>query len=66
MAVFENDDLLDDRSFTPESVADLNQPDYLDHSRLADQVAELARQSPGKVNIAIFGPWGAGKSTWLR
>lgn len=63
MAVFENDDLLDDRSFTPESVADLNQPDYLDHSRLADQVAELARQSPGKVNIAIFGPWGAGKSS---
>lgn len=63
MPVFRKDDLLDDRSFTLDSIESLAHLDDLDHGNLAEQVGELARVSPGKVNIAIFGPWGAGKSS---
>nr|WP_281349575.1 P-loop NTPase fold protein [Microbacterium rhizomatis] len=31
---------------------------------MARKVAELAKSANGKVNIALFGPWGAGKSSF--
>lgn len=38
--------------------------DLLHHRVIATKVAELATSANGKVNIALFGPWGAGKSSF--
>lgn len=38
--------------------------DLLQHRVIARKVAELATSANGKVNIALFGPWGAGKSSF--
>jgi hypothetical protein len=38
--------------------------DLLHHRVIARKVAELATSSKGKVNIALFGPWGSGKSSF--
>ena len=38
--------------------------DLLRHRVIARKVAELATSSNGKVNIALFGPWGSGKSSF--
>lgn len=38
--------------------------DLLHHRVIARKVAELATSANGKVNIALFGPWGAGKSSF--
>ncbi|WP_350351726.1 P-loop NTPase fold protein [Microbacterium sp. A8/3-1] len=38
--------------------------DLLHHRVLAKRVAELAVSSVGNVNIALFGPWGSGKSSF--
>jgi len=38
--------------------------DLLHHRVIATKVAELATSASGKVNIALFGPWGAGKSSF--
>lgn len=38
--------------------------DLLRHRVIARKVAELATSANGKVNIALFGPWGSGKSSF--
>jgi hypothetical protein len=38
--------------------------DLLHHRVIAKKVAELATSANGRVNIALFGPWGAGKSSF--
>lgn len=38
--------------------------DLLHHRVIARRVAELASEARGKVNIALFAPWGAGKSSF--
>jgi len=38
--------------------------DLLHHRVLARRTAELAISSPGNANIALFGPWGSGKSSF--
>ncbi|ROS56566.1 P-loop NTPase fold protein [Frigoribacterium sp. PhB118] len=38
--------------------------DLLHHRVIARKVAELATSANGKANIALFGPWGAGKSSF--
>ena len=37
--------------------------DSLEYSRFVDQLASLATEVPAPVNIALFGPWGSGKSS---
>lgn len=56
-------DLIDDRSFYLAALEGRESSDTLGHSMIARQVAELATTSTGYVNIAVFGPWGAGKSS---
>jgi hypothetical protein len=36
--------------------------DRLSHSRIADQLAELVETVPARSNVALYGPWGSGKS----
>lgn len=50
------DDLLDDRELA--AVED----DRLAHEGIVDQLAALARTVPTPSNIALYGPWGSGKS----
>lgn len=38
--------------------------DLLHHRVIARRVAELAVSASGKVNVALFGPWGSGKSSF--
>jgi hypothetical protein len=38
--------------------------DLLHHRIIARKVAELATSANGKANIALFGPWGSGKSSF--
>lgn len=38
--------------------------DLLHHRVLAQRTAELAMSSSGNVNVALFGPWGSGKSSF--
>jgi hypothetical protein len=38
--------------------------DLLNHRVVASRVAELAATQPGRLNIALFGPWGSGKSSF--
>lgn len=45
-----------------ESISD--DADLLHHRVIARKVAELATSSNGMVNIALFGPWGSGKSSF--
>jgi hypothetical protein len=37
--------------------------DLLDHEAIAKAVAEIALKAEAPVNIALFGPWGSGKSS---
>ncbi|PPF14310.1 MULTISPECIES: P-loop NTPase fold protein [unclassified Rathayibacter] len=38
--------------------------DLLHHRVIARRIAELAVSASGKVNVALFGPWGSGKSSF--
>ncbi len=49
-------DLVEDRE-----VADAD-GDQLSHAQIATQLAELVRTVPAPSNIALYGPWGSGKS----
>src|SRR5687768_6101507 len=40
--------------------------DAFRHSAIAAQVAELAACADTPVNIALFGPWGSGKSSFYE
>jgi hypothetical protein len=49
-------DLVDDRE-----VADVS-GDQLSHAQIANQLGELVRTVPAPSNVALYGPWGSGKS----
>ncbi|WP_436535948.1 KAP family P-loop NTPase fold protein [Actinoplanes sp. HUAS TT8] len=49
-------DLVEDRE-----VADVGS-DQLSHAQIADQLGELVRMVPAPSNVALYGPWGSGKS----
>ena len=51
-----HDDLIEDRELT-----DANE-DRFEHQRIADQLVELATRVEAPTNIALYGPWGSGKS----
>jgi ABC-type transport system involved in cytochrome bd biosynthesis fused ATPase/permease subunit len=41
-------------------------PDTLDHQPIADRVAELVATPETPLNVALFGAWGSGKSSFAR
>lgn len=49
-------DLIDDRELQ------IGETDRLDHQQFADQLAEIALSVQPPSNIALYGPWGSGKS----
>ncbi|MFE1802391.1 P-loop NTPase fold protein [Streptomyces sp. NPDC059517] len=52
----EQDDLIQDRE------VDNAQDDRLAHSHIADQLHDVVLSVPTPTNIAVWGPWGSGKS----
>ncbi|MGW2046302.1 KAP family P-loop NTPase fold protein [Streptomyces sp. NPDC001858] len=52
----ESDDLIQDRE------VDNAQGDRLAHSHIADQLHDVVLSVPTPTNIAVWGPWGSGKS----
>ncbi|GAA1027830.1 MULTISPECIES: P-loop NTPase fold protein [Amycolatopsis] len=50
------EDLIEDRELTDV------QEDRFEHQRIADQLVELATRVDTPTNIALYGPWGSGKS----
>lgn len=59
-----NPSLLQPEDVLPDSALQLNSVDQLDHSVVADRVAELCLYGSTPLNIALFGPWGSGKSSF--
>ena len=55
-----SDDLIVDRALEGED------PDALDHLPMAERVAELVATSATPLNIALFGAWGSGKSSFAQ
>lgn len=49
-------DLIEDREVTTED------RDQLAHAQIAEQLAELVMTVPTPSNVALYGPWGSGKS----
>lgn len=65
MRVLSADDLVPDEPLGSVGSGRIGEgEDLLHHRVLARRVAELAVSSEGKVNIALFGPWGSGKSSF--
>ena len=54
------DDLVIDRAL------EAKDSDTLDHQPIADRVAELVAASETPLNVALFGAWGSGKSSFAR
>lgn len=54
------DDLVTDQALTDAG------GDQFHHAAIAKAVADLALSSAAPVNIALFGPWGSGKSTFYN
>jgi hypothetical protein len=52
------DDLVTDRALTAED------PDRLNHEPIAERVLDLVTVSDPPVNVALFGAWGSGKSSF--
>jgi hypothetical protein len=59
-ALLQEDDLVPDTALSDDDV------DRFDHEAIAQRVAELACAARPPVNIALFGPWGSGKSSVYR
>lgn len=55
-----SDDLILDRALEAED------PDALDHLPVAERVAELVATSATPMNVALFGAWGSGKSSFAQ
>lgn len=55
--ILRDGDLIPDNRLRPEAV------DLLEHEAIAKSVAEIAISAETPVNIALFGAWGAGKSS---
>lgn len=60
VAQLSQDDLIVDRALVQ------NDEDTLDHQPIADRVAELVANSETPLNVALFGAWGSGKSSFAR
>jgi hypothetical protein len=54
------DDLIDDRALREEDA------DALGHGPIAERVAELVTQADTPLNVALFGAWGSGKSSFAN
>ncbi len=52
------DDLITDRALTA------NDPDRLNHGPIAERVLDLVTVSDPPINVALFGAWGSGKSSF--
>ncbi len=65
MSITHEDDLVDDRTLGQVARGGLidESLDSLGHSSVATQIADIASAARGHVNIAVFGPWGSGKSS---
>jgi hypothetical protein len=46
----------------PDREVEAAENDRLSHGQIAQQLAELAATAPDRSNIALYGPWGSGKS----
>lgn len=54
------DDLIADRALRA------TDSDQLDHLPIAERLAELVVSAEAPVNVALFGPWGSGKSSFAQ
>lgn len=65
MSAVEIEDLVDDRALGLITRGRRVTPgdDSLGHSGIAKQICDIAQLSNGQENIAVFAPWGAGKSS---
>ncbi|MFK0402036.1 P-loop NTPase fold protein [Microbacterium sp. NPDC090225] len=64
MQVLSAEDLVPDEPLGARASGIGEKDDLLHHRVLARRTAELAVSSPGNANIALFGPWGSGKSSF--
>ncbi|UPL18643.1 KAP family NTPase [Microbacterium aurugineum] len=64
MQVLSAEDLVPDEPLGAGAGGIGEKDDLLHHRVLARRTAELAVSSPGNANIALFGPWGSGKSSF--
>ncbi len=64
MQVLSADDLVPDEPLGSRNEHINANDDLLHHRVLAKRTAELALSSTGNVNVALFGPWGSGKSSF--
>ncbi|MGS0561373.1 KAP family P-loop NTPase fold protein [Microbacterium aurugineum] len=64
MQVLSAEDLVPDEPLGARAANIGDKDDLLHHRVLARRTAELAVSSPGNANIALFGPWGSGKSSF--
>jgi hypothetical protein len=59
------DDIVPDEPLQGIGKANISaEQDLLHHRVIARRIAELALSASGKVNVALFGPWGSGKSSF--
>lgn len=65
MSAVEAEDLVDDRTLglIAKGRRLTTNDDTLGHIGIARQISDIARLSKGQENIAVFAPWGAGKSS---
>lgn len=56
-------ELLKEHDLIPDRALVEGDPDSFRHQAIAGRVAEICRHCPTPANIALFGPWGSGKSS---
>lgn len=56
-------DLLSDADLVPDRALTSQDLDAFGHTQIARQVAALVQRAGGRANVALFGPWGSGKSS---
>lgn len=56
-------ELVDSGDLVPDQRLATPEQDLLEHRSIARAVAEIAIKAEAPVNIALFGPWGSGKSS---
>lgn len=57
---------LSSADIVPDAALGSNGADQFEHTAIAGRVADLAANAQLPVNIALFGPWGAGKSSFFE
>src|SRR4051794_31838254 len=48
----------------PDHALKEREPDQFKHTEIAERVAELVTMADPPLNVALFGPWGSGKSSF--